>query len=97
VPTVRELKAALARTSPDERTPTRDVLAEYHRRGHAPLLAQKAEQESAPLITRDALLALLDEARASKRRADVTLGVAVLTLIASVASVVIAALALNAA
>jgi hypothetical protein len=49
----------------------------------------EAERRAAPLVTRDALLAVFSEVRATTRLARLTLAVAILALFCSAAGIVI--------
>jgi hypothetical protein len=47
-------------------------------------MVRRAEQEGAPIIIRDAMLALLQETRANARRERIILAVAVASLLVSI-------------
>ena len=91
MPTLRQLEEALSRDpSKDAERPLSDLF-------RAPPLDPdvfrwRAEKESAPIEARDALLAVLAEARATTRLVRWTLVVAVLALVVSLAGIVIALL-----
>jgi hypothetical protein len=88
--TIRELEAILARQTPE------DAAQERWDSGRT-LLSPEAmrwsmEKESAPIATRDALLSVLAEMRATTRLARLTLAVAALALVCSAVSVALALL-----
>jgi hypothetical protein len=83
MPTVREVQAALAKAATRERP---------QRPGPMPYLGWAVEKESAPLVTRDAMLGVLAEARATTRLARWTL-VIILALAVSIVGIALTLLA----
>jgi hypothetical protein len=90
MPTIRELEEALAKRPPDEGERQRSRLP-WTLSPEAMLWS--AEKETAPIAMRDAMLAVLAEARATTRLARWTLLVAVVALVCSAASIAITLLA----
>jgi hypothetical protein len=95
LPTIRKLEEALAKTRP---SPEAMEKMRWPGEGSVPALDREAmdffaEKESAPIVTRDILLDVLAEARATTRLARWTLFVASVTLVVSGAGVAIALLA----
>ena len=85
MPTIQELQEALAKEPPKE--------GEQERwsplRLSPDVMLSETERNVAPLVTRDALLALLAEARATTQLARRTLVVAALALLCSAAGIAI--------
>jgi hypothetical protein len=90
MPTIRELEDALARQDPDEMKREREERETSLSKLTAEAMAFSAEKETAPLVARDTLHAVLAEQRTTTRLARWTLVVAAMTLAVSVAGVVIA-------
>jgi hypothetical protein len=85
MPTIRQIEQALAKQPPEERGAEPPSLL----RLNPQVMRYQADKEAAPLVTRDILLDVLAEARATTRLARWTLVVATLAFLASVVGIVI--------